>query len=309
MSKFKFKIQDFGALIALLILILGISIFSPEFREFSNFLLLLRQASINGLIAFGMTAVILTGAIDLSVGSVLALSTVISAMLIQNGVPVPVSFILSLLFGAGLGLISGLFVTKGRLQAFIATLVTMTIYRGVTLLITNGRPISNLGDSFLLKFVGKGNLYGIPIPVIILLVVFAIFYLLFNKTPFGRSLYATGSNINCAKLSGINTSKVKIIAYIISGVMSALAGIILLSRLGSAQPTLGTGYELNAIAAVALGGTSMTGGRGRIYGTLIGVLIIAVLNNGLNILGVSSYWQDIVRGIVILIAVLSDSKR
>lgn len=302
-------LQDQGALIALVLLVVGISIISPEFRTGSNFLSLLRQSSINGLIAFGMTCVILTDAIDLSVGSTLALSTVLSAGMIASGVPAGAAMLLALVIGTALGAVSGLLVTKGRLQAFIATLITMTVYRGATMIFTGGKPISNLGDSFVLKLLGRGNFYRIPIPAILLLVIFAGFYFLLNKTTFGRAVYATGSNWKCAKLAGIDIHKTKITVYAISGFMSALSGLILLSRLGSAQPQLGDGFELDAIAAVALGGTSMSGGRGKIYGTLIGVLIIAVLNNGLNILGVSSYYQDVIKGFVILIAVLSDRKR
>lgn len=301
--------QDFGAMIALVLLVIGISAVSPEFRTWNNFLSLLRQSSINGLIAFGMTCVILTDAIDLSVGSVLALSTALCAGMITAGVPAGLAMILALVIGALLGTVSGLLVTKGRLQPFIATLITMTVYRGLTMIFTNGKPISNLGDSFVLKLVGKGNFYRIPIPVILLILIFLLFFFMLNKTTFGRAVYATGSNEKCAKLAGVNIHKTKIIAYAISGFMASLSGLILLSRLGSAQPTLGTGYELDAIAAVALGGTSMSGGRGKIYGTFIGVLIIAVLNNGLNILGVSSYYQDVIKGLVILIAVLSDRKR
>ena len=256
-----------------------------------------------------MTCVILTDAIDLSVGSVLALSTALCAGMITAGVPAGLAMILALVIGVLLGTVSGLLVTKGRLQPFIATLITMTVYRGLTMIFTNGKPISNLGDSFVLKLVGKGNFYRIPIPVILLILIFIAFFFMLNKTTFGRAIYATGSNAKCAKLAGVNIHKTKIIAYAISGFMAALSGLILLSRLGSAQPTLGTGYELDAIAAVALGGTSMSGGRGKIYGTFIGVLIIAVLNNGLNILGVSSYYQDVIKGLVILIAVLSDRKR
>lgn len=302
-------ISDLGALIALILLVVGISIISPQFRSISNFLSLLRQSSINGFIAFGMTCVILTGGIDLSVGSVLALSTAFCAGMISKGVPVGAAMLLSLLIGTGFGLISGLLVTKGRLQPFIATLITMTVFRGLTLIYMDGKPISNLGDSFLLKFVGKGNLLGIPVPVILFLVIFGVFAFVLEKTTFGRRLYATGSNWKSARLAGVNIDRTKIIAYAISGCMAALSGLILLSRLGSAQPTLGEGYELDAIAAVALGGTSMNGGRGRIWGTFVGVLIIAVLNNGLNILGVSSYYQDVVKGLVILCAVLSDRKR
>jgi len=305
----KSKLQDYGVLIALIVLVVGISIASPSFRTFDNFMSLLRQSSINGFIAFGMTCVILTGAIDLSVGSILALTTAFCAFFIKSGMPVLAAFLLALLCGVVFGIINGLMVTKGRLQPFIATMITMTVLRGFTLIFTNGQPISKLGDSQLLKFIGKGEVFGIPFPVILFVIVFLIFFFVLNKTTFGRKIYATGSNAVSAKLAGVNVDKTKIAVYAISGLMAALSGLILLSRLGSAQPTLGDGYELDAIAAVALGGTSMNGGRGRIWGTMIGILIIAVLNNGLNILGVSSYWQAVVKGVVILIAVLSDRKR
>ena len=308
-KKLASHIQDFGALIALVLLVVVIGVISPEFRTLSNFLSLLRQSSINGFIAFGMTCVILTGGIDLSVGSVLALSTALCAGFITNGVPVGLAMVLALIIGTALGAVSGLLVTKGRLQPFIATLITMTVYRGPTMIFMDGKPISNLGDSFTLKVVGKGNFYHIPIPAITFVVMFLIFMFVLEKTTFGRRVYATGSNEQSAKLAGINVNRTKLITYAISGCMSALSGLILLSRLSSAQPTLGSGYELDAIAAVALGGTSMNGGRGRVWGTFVGILIIAVLNNGLNILGVSSYYQDVVKGIVILIAVLSDRNR
>lgn len=303
------RVQDLGALIALILLVIVIGIISPEFRTISNFLSLLRQSSINGFIAFGMTCVILTGGIDLSVGSVLALSTALCAGFIAGGMPVGLAMLLALVIGTLLGAVSGVLVTKGRLQPFIATLVTMTVYRGLTMIYMDGKPISNLGDSFTLKVVGKGNFYHIPIPVILFVAIFAIMMFILEKTTFGRRVYATGSNEVSAKLAGVNIDKTRLITYAISGGMAALSGLILLSRLSSAQPTLGEGYELDAIASVALGGTSMNGGRGRIWGTFVGVLIIAVLNNGLNILGVSSYYQDVVKGVVILIAVLSDRKR
>jgi len=318
-------VGEYGAFIALVLLVIVISIVSPEFRTASNFLNLLRQASFNGLIAFGMTCVILSDGIDLSVGSTFALSAIICAELIVYGVPTGFAMLISLLVGTLLGVISGVLVTKGRLQPFIATLITMTAYRGLSMIITDGKPISRLVASieteagqFLFKAVGKGNLefgpaanpwFSIPIPVIILLVALAIFWFVLHKTTFGRKIYATGSNAKCANLVGVNTSKTKIAVYAISGFMAALAGLIMISRLDSAQPTLGDGFELDAIAAVALGGTSMSGGRGKIIGTFAGVLIIAVLNNGLNILGVGSYYQEVIKAIVILVAVLSDRKR
>lgn len=312
---------EYGAFIALALLIVGLSIISPEFRQPSNFLNLLRQATFNGLIAFGMTCVILSDGIDLSVGSTFALSAIICAELIMAGLPAGVAILLALIAGTLLGVVSGLLVTKGRLQPFIATLITMTAYRGLALILTDGKPISRLAESatsgsFLFKAIGKGNLAAtfnpaikVPIPVLILVAFFLLFYFVLNHTTFGRRLYATGSNAKCAALVGVNTNKVKISAYAISGFMAALAGLIMISRVNSAQPTLGEGYELDAIAAVALGGTSMSGGRGKITGTVAGVLIIAALNNGLNILGVPSYYQDVIKAVVILVAVLSDRRR
>jgi len=309
MRKQRVYMQELGSLAALAVLVIILSIMSSDFRTVNNFLSLVRQSSVNGLIAFGMTVVILTGGIDLSVGSVLALSASLCAMMISSGINAGVAMALSLVIGLVLGSISGVMVAYGRLQPFIATLITMTVYRGVTMIITGGKPVSRLGENPLLENIGRGELVGIPVPVWILAVIFLIFLFMLKRMTIGRKIYAVGSNDRAAHLAGVNISGVRILVYAISGVMSALAGLILLSRLGSAQPTLGTGYELDAIAAVAVGGCSMSGGRGQIYGTLIGVLIIAVLNNGLNIMGVSSYYQEVVRGLVILFAVLSDRKR
>ena len=312
---------EYGAFIALVLLAVVLGVISPEFRAPSNLLNLLRQASFNGLIAIGMTCVILSDGIDLSVGSVFALSAIVCAEMITMGLPAIVCIVGALVVGTLLGTVSGLLVTKGRLQPFIATLVTMTAYRGLAMIITDGKPISRLADtlssgSFLFKALGKGNIVPlfaenvkIPLPAVILILAFAVFYFILNKTTYGRKIYATGSNAKCANLVGVNTAKIKTSVYAISGFMSALAGLMMISRVNSAQPTLGDGYELDAIAAVALGGTSMSGGRGKITGTIAGVLIIAVLSNGLNILGVTSYYQDVIKAIVILVAVLSDSKR
>lgn len=312
---------EYGAFIALVLLAVVLGVISPEFRAPSNLLNLLRQASFNGLIAIGMTCVILSDGIDLSVGSVFALSAIVCAEMITMGLPAIVCIVGALIVGTLLGTVSGLLVTKGRLQPFIATLVTMTAYRGLAMIITDGKPISRLADtlssgSFLFKALGKGNIVPlfaenvkIPLPAVILILAFAVFYFILNKTTYGRKIYATGSNAKCANLVGVNTAKIKTSVYAISGFMSALAGLMMISRVNSAQPTLGDGYELDAIAAVALGGTSMSGGRGKITGTIAGVLIIAVLSNGLNILSVTSYYQDVIKAIVILVAVLSDSKR
>ena len=310
---------EYGAFIALALLVIVLSIVEPSFRAPSNLMNLLRQASFNGLIAFGMTLVILSDGIDLSVGSVFALSAIICAELLVSGMTAVLAVLIALVVGTALGAISGLLVTKGRLQPFIATLITMTAYRGLAKILTDGKPISQLANSassgdFFFKAMGKGSVLiaetiKIPIPAIILVLAFLIVYFILNKTTFGRRIYATGSNAKCANLVGVNTAKIKIACYSISGFLSALAGLLMISRLDSAQPTLGSGYELDAIAAVALGGTSMSGGRGKITGTIAGVLIIAVLNNGLNIMNVSSYYQEVIKAVVILVAVLSDRKR
>lgn len=314
-KKPKNNLHEYGALLALIILAVILSIVSAEFRTVGNILNLFRQASVNGLIAFGMSAVILTGGIDLAVGSTLALSGALCAGLIVNvGMPVPVAIVITLIFGTVLGLIGGVLVGKAKLQPFIATLVTLTVYRGFTLIYTDGRPISGItnpdysGSGFL-SFIGRESFLGIPVPVIIFALAFIAMYFLLNKTATGRKIYAVGSNETTAKLAGVNTARIKIFVYTLSGLMSTIAGLILISRLNSAQPTLGTGYELDAIAATAIGGTSMDGGRGKITGTLIGVLIIAVLGNGMNILGIASYYQDVVKGLVILVAVLVDRKK
>ncbi|ADT89384.1 ribose ABC transporter permease [Vibrio sp. Vb2880] len=298
------------SLIALLFLIVVVSFLNPNFFTFDNLMNILRQTSVNAIIAVGMTLVILTAGIDLSVGSVLALCGAFAASLIAMEVPVLVAVPTALLAGAVLGGISGIIIAKGKVQAFIATLVTMTLLRGVTMVYTDGRPIStgftDTADAF--AWFGTGYALGIPVPVWIMVVVFAAAWYLLNHTRFGRYVYALGGNESATRLSGINVDRVKIGVYAICGLLSALAGIIVTSRLSSAQPTAGMGYELDAIAAVVLGGTSLMGGKGRIMGTLIGALIIGFLNNALNLLDVSSYYQMIAKAVVILLAVLVDNK-
>jgi ribose transport system permease protein len=313
-------LSEYAAYIALIVLAVILCAVSPEFRTASNFLNLMRQATFNGLIAFGMTCVILSDGIDLSVGSTFALSAIICAEMLVHGISAPLAIVTALVVGIVLGAVSGIMVTKGRLQPFIATLITMTAYRGFAMIITDGKPISKLKGSIesefgakLFETLGKGSIplgpISFPVPVIIMLLALAIFWFMLHKTTFGRKIYATGSNIKCANLVGVDTTKTKIIVYAISGFMAALAGLIMISRVDSAQSILGEGYELDAIAAVALGGTSMSGGRGKIMGTFAGVLIIAVLNNGMNIMGINTYYQSVVKALVILIAVLADRKR
>ncbi|EMK6954135.1 ribose ABC transporter permease [Vibrio cholerae] len=298
------------SLIALLFLVVVVSFLNPNFFTVDNLLNILRQTSVNAIIAVGMTLVILTAGIDLSVGSVLALCGAFAATLVAMEVPVLVAVPTALLAGAALGAISGIIIAKGKVQAFIATLVTMTLLRGVTMVYTDGRPIStgftDTADTF--AWFGTGYALGIPVPVWLMVVVFAGAWYLLNHTRFGRYVYAVGGNESATRLSGINVDRVKIGVYAICGLLATLAGIIVTSRLSSAQPTAGMGYELDAIAAVVLGGTSLMGGKGRIMGTLIGALIIGFLNNALNLLDVSSYYQMIAKAVVILLAVLVDNK-
>ncbi|WNJ97414.1 ribose ABC transporter permease [Vibrio ruber] len=298
------------SLIALLFLILVVSFLNPNFFTVDNILNILRQTSVNAIMAVGMTLVILTAGIDLSVGSVLALCGAFAASMIALELPVFVAVPVSLLAGACLGGLSGMIIAKGKVQAFIATLVTMTLLRGVTMVYTDGRPIStgftDVADSF--AWFGTGYVLDIPVPVWLMVIVFGLAWYLLNHTRFGRYVYALGGNESATRLSGINVDRVKIGVYAICGLMAALAGVIVTSRLSSAQPTAGVGYELDAIAAVVLGGTSLMGGKGRIMGTLVGALIIGFLNNALNLLDVSSYYQMIAKAIVILLAVLVDNK-
>ncbi|AWX15913.1 ribose ABC transporter permease [Mergibacter septicus] len=296
------------SLIALLILIFIVSVINPNFFSLDNLLNILRQTSVNAIIAVGMTFVILTAGIDLSVGSVLALTGAIAATLVSLELPISLVVITTLFCGLLLGSISGLIVAKGKVQAFIATLVTMTLLRGITLVYTDGRPIntgfSDSADTF--AEIGSGYLFSIPTPIWLMALVFTIAWYILKHTPIGRYIYALGGNEAATALSGINVNKIKIFVYAISGLLSALAGLIVTSRLSSAQPTAGMSYELDAIAAVVVGGTSLMGGKGRVMGTLIGALIIGFLNNALNLLDISSYYQMIAKALVILTAVLAD---
>ncbi|WP_447384406.1 ABC transporter permease subunit [Streptococcus pseudopneumoniae] len=299
--------SELTTVIALIILMAVITIINSNFLTANNLLNLLLQVTSNALIAFGMTFVILTGGIDLSVGSILALSSALTAGLLESGMTVTLAILISLILGCILGMMNGLLISYGKLAPFIVTLATMTIFRGATLVYTNGNPITKgLSDTFLFQFLGQGYIVGIPFPVIIMFIVFIVLYVLLHKTAFGKSVYAIGGNEKAAYISGVKLNKVKIIIYSISGMMASISGLIITSRLSSAQPTAGASYEMDAIAAVVLGGTSLSGGKGRILGTLIGALIIGVLNNGLNIIGVSAFWQQVVKGVVILIAVLID---
>ena len=302
------KIWSNKPLIGLIIFAVIVSVLNPRFLTHANILNVLRQTSINSIIAIGMTLVILTGGIDLSVGLILAFCGAVMASLLNAGHNPILALIVTLALGLVFGFFNGFLVSKMKLQAFIVTLVTMTFLRGATLVFTEGKPITVDDGGLLFENIGGGYLFDIPIPIYIMIALFVAGHYLLMHTKFGRYTYAIGGNEEATKLSGINVDKVKMWVYGLCGMLSALAGVILTSRLYSAQPTAGSGYELDAIAAVVLGGTSLAGGVGRVTGTALGALIIGVLGNALNLLNVSSYYQMMIKAIVILIAVLIDRK-
>jgi ribose transport system permease protein len=302
----KATLQKLGPLIALLVVCIGLAFLSPDFLTVGNVLDVTRQVSINAVISFGMTLTILLGGIDLSVGSILAVASVLTAILMKAGWDAPLATLIGIVAGALMGAVNGVVIAKGKVAPFIATLGLMTLLRGVALVLSKGSPISGFSSYFFALQGGGYVAHLIPIPVMWMLAMFVLFWFVLTRTVFGRHVYATGGNEEAAKLSGVKTDGVQIVVYTISGAMAALAGVILTSRLDSAQPTAGAGYELDAITAVVLGGTSLSGGRGWIFGTLVGALLIGVLNNGLNLLGVSSFYQQVIKGSVILIAVLLD---
>lgn len=305
-ANIKENISKYKSLIGLVLLCVIITIVTPNFLTISNITNVFTQVSVNAIIAIGMTFVILTGGIDLSVGSILAISGAIGASIVKSSGNVFLAIVVAAIIGIAVGFINGLLVSKGKLQAFIVTLATMTIFRGATLVFTDGTPISKLSESFVK--IGNGKIGFMPIPVIITIIIAIIAVYTLSQTRFGRYLYALGGNEDASRLSGINTNKIKTLVYVVSGLASSIAGVIITSRIGSASPNAGTGFELDAIAAVVIGGTSLSGGEGTITGTLIGALIIGVLNNGLNLMNVSPFYQSIVKGLVILIAVLLDKK-
>lgn len=296
-------IKRFGLLLVYLMLIIGLSLLSDRFLTPSNQINILRQATINGIVAVGMTLVILTAGIDLSVGSVLALSAVIGADLLKRGIPVPAAVLAALGVGALAGLVNGIIITRGKIPPFIATLGMLTVARGLTLMYTGGQPFTGFPAAF--REIGAGTVGPIPMPIIIAGLVFLVASIMLRRTRYGEYIYLLGDNPVAARLAGINTDFMIVIVYVISGLCAALAGLILIARLDSAQPVIGQGYEFNAIAAVVVGGTSFSGGEGTLFGTLLGTLLIETLGNGLNLLNVSPLWEQVVKGVVIALALLS----
>jgi len=307
---FMFAIYDFlrqnlGIIIGLAVLSTVVAFVNPVFLSYANLMNVLRQITTNLYLALAMTMVIIVGGIDLSVGSTLALTGVVTTtMFAIFGVPLVLALLIGILVGVLVGAFNGYFAATTPIPPFIITLATMNIARGLAYILTDGSPVRAMDPTF--NFIGAGHIGVVPLPVIYLVIFIFICYLIMNKTKLGRHIYAVGGNVDAATFSGISVKKVKFFVFTFSGFMAGIAGVVLASRMFSGLPAAGLGQELDAIAAVVLGGTSMRGGIGKIGGTVVGALIIGVLNNGLNLMGVSSFWQTVIKGIVILIAVYAD---
>ena len=301
--------NNVGILSVLVLLCVIVSIATSKFLKPNNLISVLRQISINAYIALGMTLIIILGHIDLSVGAIVAMSgTLTEGFIVTQGLPIPVAILLGILLGMVAGLISGMIVTYFRVPAFIITMAMMNVCSGVAYVYSGGQA-TRINDDFF-SAIGTGYLFNtIPLPVVYMIILIIVISFLLGKTKFGTYIYAIGGNREAARLSGVPIKKVEIAVFTISGVLSAFAGLVLCSRMYSGQPSVGNGYELDAIAACVLGGTSMSGGKGRISGTIFGAMVIGVISNGLNLIGVSSYWQLIVKGLIIACAVLLDSQK
>jgi ribose/xylose/arabinose/galactoside ABC-type transport system permease subunit len=297
-----------GLIVGFILIVIVLSLSTPAFMKLSNLINIIRQVSVNGILAVGETFVILLGGIDLSVGSGVALAGVLAAGLQRYGLPLwivmPAVFVVPILVLSFAGFVNGLVITRFRVPAFVITLGMLTILRGFTFLYTEGRSIYNLPNWF--RWLGQGDVNGIPVPIIILVFVAILGYIVLHHTRFGRYVYAIGGNEEGARLSGVRTKTITLWSYVICGAMAGLAGVVLASRLNAGEPVAGQGYELDAIAAVVIGGTSLSGGQGTLIGTMIGALVIGVINNGLNLLNVHSYWQMVAKGVIIVVAVIVD---
>ncbi len=314
-TDYKAFFARFRSLLALALMVLALSLLTDRFLTPDNGWNILRQISVNLCLSIGMTLVILSGGIDLSVGALLGLAGALAAGLLKNGLAIPgtewlVQFttpgaiLAGILVGGAAGWVNGFAITRLKLPPFVATLGMLSIARGLTMLWTGGFPVTGLGDSF--GQLGTGAFLGMPLPVWIMLALTAVFVLVTQRTRFGRHLYAVGGNERAARLTGLNVTRIKLAVYTLAGALAGVAGLIVTARLDSAQPNAGLGYELDSIAAVVIGGTSLSGGRGSVAGTVLGCLIIGVLNNGLFLLNVSPFWQQVIKGVVILMAVAID---
>lgn len=312
---YKVYVARFQSLLALALMVIALSLLSDRFLTPDNTWNILRQISVNLCLSIGMTLVILSGGIDLSVGAILGLAGAVAAGLLKNGLGLPggdlrLEFTVSgailagIAVGGAAGWVNGFAITRFSLPPFVATLAMLSIARGLTMLWTGGFPVTGLGAGF--GHLGTGTFLGMPLPVWIMLALTAVFIVVTQRTRFGRHLYAVGGNERAARLTGLAVNRIKLAVYTLAGALAGVAGLIVTARLDSAQPNAGLGYELDSIAAVVIGGTSLSGGRGSVAGTVLGCLIIGVLNNGLFLLNVSPFWQQVIKGAVILLAVAID---
>lgn len=324
-SEYKRLLSKYGIVLVFIFMVILMSILSPSFLSYRNLMNVVRQISVIGIISLGVTLVIISKGIDLSSGSVLALAAVIAASFGQTAdwaakmypsipeLPVIIPVLTALLVGAICGMINGTFIAKTGIPPFIATLGMMVSARGLALLYSDGRPVSSLTDSY--KWFGQGYVFGmgsfkgIPVPVIIYIIMIVITWVMLTQTRFGKNIYAIGGNVHAAEVSGINVKKNLIAIYAYAGLLAGLAGLLMSARIDTGQPGMGVSYELDAIAATTIGGTSHSGGIGTIWGCVVGALILGVLNNGLNLLGVSAYWQQIIKGAIIVGAVVIDMRK
>ena len=298
-------IREFAMLIILLVIIGILSILSPKFAQFENFINIFKQTAINGILATGMALVILTGGFDLSVGSTVGLSGVVAALLAQGNYPIYVPIIAAIIIGAVAGLFNGALVAYAGIPAFVVTLGSQSIIRGLAYVVSGGRPVFGVSKAY--ENLAGGKIFGVvPFLVIYLIIIVLLVGFILSKTVYGRRLYAVGGNEEAAKVSGINVKKMKMSAFMIAGLLSGIAGMLLTSRAISGSPQTGEGYELDAIAAVVIGGFSLNGGSGKWYGIIIGALILSVLGNGLDILGIKSFYQLILKGSIVILAVYFD---
>jgi ribose transport system permease protein len=299
--------REIGILGALGCMVLVLAVFIPQFRDVQNIVNITRNFSFVGIVAMGMTLVILTGGIDLSVGSVWGMTAVIVAFLLTHGWSVPLAILVSLLAAAGIGLMNGLCITRLKMSPFVPTLATLSIARSFALIVTHGRPISIFGDEYqAFLWLGGGDIFGIPNPFIIFCLTAAFFWILLSRTVWGRYVYAVGGNERTARLTGLHVDRLKIIVYILSAVVAGIAGLVQYSYLSSVTADLGTGEELAVIAATVIGGANLAGGEGTVLGTVIGAIILEVLRNGLLLFGIDPYWQGVFVGAVIILAVSID---
>ena len=302
-------IGKYGVYIALVVMFVAMSFASPTFLSVTNLFNILKQNAVIGIIAVGMTFVIVTGGSDLSVGAIVAMAACFGTSLAQKGTstPVLVAYLVGIVAGIACGAFSGVFIAHFRLPAFIATLATQTIVRGIVYVFTDGRPITGVSDAY--KYIGRSSWGFLPVAVVIYAIFIAAGIFFLSYTKFGRHVYAIGGNRKAAIVSGVNAKLTEFIVYVISGFTAAAAGVLLSSRIQTGQPAGGQGYELDAITATVIGGASLSGGRGTVFGCFIGMLVIGIMTNGLDLLNVSSYYQQIIKGAIILLAVMADRKK